>query len=141
MGPPWHCFRWVRGPAEPTEPAWHAPGFMDVYDTAIQTLLLSFCLDEDKFKNGLYKKKLDAQGNADPRMFCEVNSKSGLMQMVNGGSKKEGKAEAKKQQVIQRPRPAPATARQCSSHRNSPPTRAPKSRRHRPTKLLPRRRH
>eukprot|EP01051_Picozoa_sp_SAG22_P012638 SAG22_NODE_1333_length_4674_cov_5.765319_3_plen_221_part_00 len=119
--------------------------FMDVYDGAIQTLLLSFCLDEDKFKNGafvqagqplepgtsfwptavhgivkcipshkvptrfavcvlvlgptthtgLYKKKLDAQGNPDPRMFCELNDKSGLMQMVNGGSKKDSKSQAK----------------------------------------------
>lgn len=73
--------------------------FMDVYDTAIQTLLLSFCLDEDKFKNGLYAKKLDYHGNPDPRMFCEVNSKIGLMQMVTKGSKKEGRAEQNKQKA------------------------------------------
>ena len=52
--------------------------FMGVYDTAIQTLLLSFCLDEDKFKRGLYKDKRDNSGQKDPRMFCVVNEKVGL---------------------------------------------------------------
>ena len=31
-------------------------------------------------------------------MFCEVNAKAGLMKMVNGGSKKDNKADQKKHQ-------------------------------------------
>jgi hypothetical protein len=49
--------------------------FMQVYSMAISTILLSFCLDEDKFKNGLYKKKLGPQGEPDGRMFCVANKK------------------------------------------------------------------
>ena len=63
--------------------------FMGVYDTAIQTLLLSFCLDEDKFKSGKYKDKLDDQGNKDGRMFCVINNKIGLIKMCSGSIKEE----------------------------------------------------
>jgi hypothetical protein len=35
--------------------------FMQAYSMAISTLLLSFCLDEDKYKSGLYAKKLTMQ--------------------------------------------------------------------------------
>ena len=66
--------------------------FMGVYDTAIQTLLLSFCLDEDKFKRGLYKEKLDSTGRPDPRMFCVVNEKVGLIKLVSGSVKKQVRA-------------------------------------------------
>ena len=54
-----------------------------------QTLLLSFCLDEDKFKRGLYKEKLDSTGRPDPRMFCVVNEKVGLIKLVSGSVKKQ----------------------------------------------------
>ena len=66
--------------------------FTGVYDTAIQTLLLSFCLDEDKFKRGLYKEKLDSTGRPDPRMFCVVNEKVGLIKLVSGSVKKQVRA-------------------------------------------------
>ena len=56
--------------------------FMQVYSMAISTLLLSFCLDEDKFKNGLYKEKLGTQGEPDGRMYCVVNGKVGLIQVL-----------------------------------------------------------
>ena len=36
--------------------------FLQIYGMAITTILLSFCLDEDKFKNGLYEKKLGDDG-------------------------------------------------------------------------------
>jgi hypothetical protein len=42
----------------------------------ITTLLLSFCLDEDKFKSGLYKGKLNERGDLDGRMFCVINDKT-----------------------------------------------------------------
>ena len=69
--------------------------FMGVYETAIQTLLLSFCLDEDKFKKGLYKKKCDIHGALEPRMFCVVNNKVGLIKLVSPEVKKEIKASKK----------------------------------------------
>ena len=59
---------------------------------AIQTLLLSFCLDEDKFNRGLYKEKLDSTGRPDPRMFCVVNEKVGLIKLVSGSVKKQVRA-------------------------------------------------
>ena len=65
--------------------------FMGVYETSIQTLLLSFCLDEDKFKKGMYKDKKDLQGKPDPRMFCVANGKVGLIKLVS----KEVKSEIK----------------------------------------------
>ena len=65
--------------------------FMGVYETSIQTLLLSFCLDEDKFKKGMYKDKKDLQGKPDQRMFCVANGKVGLIKLVS----KEVKSEIK----------------------------------------------
>jgi choline transporter-like protein 2/4/5 len=74
--------------------------FMGVYDTAIQTLLLSFCLDEDKFKRGLYKDKRDNTGQPDARMFCVVNEKVGLIKLVAGSVKKHVKAAAKEKEEL-----------------------------------------
>ena len=66
--------------------------FMQVFGMAITTILLSFCLDEDKFKRGLYKEKLDSTGRPDPRMFCVVNEKVGLIKLVSGSVKKQVRA-------------------------------------------------
>jgi hypothetical protein len=74
--------------------------FMGVYDTAIQTLLLSFCLDEDKFKRGLYKDKRDNTGQMDPRMFCVVNEKVGLIKLVSGSVKKQVKDAAREREEL-----------------------------------------
>ena len=63
--------------------------FMQVFGMAISTILLSFCLDEDKFKSGKYKDKLDDQGNKDGRMFCVINNKIGLIKMCSGNIKEE----------------------------------------------------
>jgi hypothetical protein len=63
--------------------------FMQVFGMAITTILLSFCLDEDKFKSGKYKDKLDDQGNKDGRMFCVINNKIGLIKMCSGSIKEE----------------------------------------------------
>ena len=57
--------------------------FMQIYSMAITTILLSFCLDEDKYKDGQYKDKLNDQGEPDARMFCVVNKKIGLIQLVS----------------------------------------------------------
>ena len=60
---------------------------MSVYDTAVQTLLLSFCLDEDNFKKGKYESKTDLiTGKPDPRMFCVVNDKVELIKLVSGSA-------------------------------------------------------
>ncbi len=63
--------------------------FMQVFGMAITTILLSFCLDEDKFKSGKYKDKLDDQGNKDGRMFCVINNKIGLIEMCAGSVRDE----------------------------------------------------
>merc|ERR1712072_599262 len=63
--------------------------FMQVFGMAITTILLSFCLDEDKFKSGKYTEKLDDQGNKDGRMFCVINNKIGLIKMCSGSTKEE----------------------------------------------------
>jgi|EP01049_Picozoa_sp_SAG25_P012730 hypothetical protein len=76
--------------------------FMGVYETAIQTLLLSFCLDEDKFKKGLYKSKVDLVGRPDPRMFCVVNQKVGLIKLVSKEVKKEIKEAESERQSMQK---------------------------------------
>ena len=80
---------------------------MGVYETAIQTLLLSFCLDEDKFKRGLYKSKCDLQGDKDPRMFCVVNNKIGLIKLVSKEVKKQIKEADAERKSLKRLESAP----------------------------------
>eukprot|EP01050_Picozoa_sp_SAG11_P010124 SAG11_NODE_997_length_6241_cov_7.990557_2_plen_1284_part_00 len=67
--------------------------FMQVYTIAINTLLLSFCLDEDKYKKGLYKKKKNWQGVTEGRMFCVLNKKVGLIQLVSKREQQEQDAQ------------------------------------------------
>ena len=60
---------------------------MSVYDTSVQTLLLSFCLDEDNFKKSKYDSKTNLiTGKPDGRMFCVVNDKVELIKLVSGSS-------------------------------------------------------
>jgi hypothetical protein len=66
--------------------------FMQVYGMAITTILLSFCLDEDKFKNGQYKEKLNDEGVPDGRMFCVLRGKIGLIKLVSPNIAKEQEA-------------------------------------------------
>lgn len=51
------------------------PNVVQVYSMTITTLLLSFCLDEEKYKSGAYKEKLNERGDHDGRMFCVINNK------------------------------------------------------------------
>ena len=67
--------------------------FMQVYSMAVSTMLLCFCLDEDKFKSGQYKNKLNDQGEPDGRMFCVVNDKLGLIQLVAPSEMKKQEAK------------------------------------------------
>ena len=53
------------------------------------TLLLSFCVDEDKYKKGLYKKKKDFNGEINGQMFCVLNKKAGLIALISGSAKDE----------------------------------------------------
>ena len=76
--------------------------FMQVFGMAITTILLSFCLDEDKFKSGKYKDKLDDQGNKDGRMFCVINNKIGLIKMCSGSIKEEQEQLAAEQNEFAR---------------------------------------
>eukprot|EP01048_Picozoa_sp_COSAG05_P026393 COSAG05_NODE_7178_length_846_cov_0.977242_2_plen_78_part_00 len=63
---------------------------MSVYDTAVNTLLLSFCLDEDNLKKGKYDSKTNLiTGKPDHRMFCVVNDKVELIKLVSGSAKAE----------------------------------------------------
>lgn len=71
--------------------------FMQVYGMAITTILLSFCLDEDKFKNGQYKGKLNDEGEPDGRMFCVMRGKIGLIKLVSPNIQKEQAALEAKQ--------------------------------------------
>ena len=60
---------------------------MSVYDTAVSTLLLSFCLDEDNLKKGKYDSKTNLiTGKPDHRMFCVVNDKVELIKLVSGSA-------------------------------------------------------
>jgi hypothetical protein len=63
--------------------AWVVSGsFMAIYDTAVATLLLSFCLDESNMKHGKYENKTDlVTGKPDKRMYCVVNEKIGLIKV------------------------------------------------------------
>jgi hypothetical protein len=63
--------------------------FMQVYSMAISTILMSFCLDEDKFKRGMYEKKLGNNGEIDGRMFCVVTKKVALIKMVSKSARKQ----------------------------------------------------
>ena len=63
--------------------------FMQVYSQAVDTILMSFCLDEDKFKKGMYEKKLGNSGDIDGRMFCVINKKVALIKMVSKSTKKQ----------------------------------------------------
>ena len=85
---------WVDSPVAPCILVLISSGFvtfcfMSVYQMAILTLLVSFCLDEEKFKKGLYKKKTDSRGFPDKRMFCMVNNKVGLIKLVSKNAKEE----------------------------------------------------
>ena len=85
---------WVDSPVAPCilvaiSAIFVANCFMGVYQMAIMTLLLSFCLDEDKFKKGKYKDKLNPQGEVDKQMFCIVNKKFNLIKQVSDGAQAE----------------------------------------------------
>ena len=55
---------------------------MQVYSVAISTVVLSFCLDEDNFKGGKYKAKVNSRGEPDPRMFAQINGKIRLAHLL-----------------------------------------------------------
>ena len=74
--------------------------FMQVYGMAITTILLSFCLDEDKYKDGQYKTKLNDEGEPDARMFCVINKKIGLISLVSGNIAEEQKALEAQQEAF-----------------------------------------
>lgn len=75
--------------------------FMQVYGMAITTILLSFCLDEDKFKNGAYTEKLNEEGEKDGRMFCVIREKIGLIELVSPSIAKQQEALEEEQKRFQ----------------------------------------
>ena len=72
--------------------------FLQVYSMAIQTILMSFCLDEDKFKRGLYEQKLGNNGEIDGRMYCVINRKVALIKMVSKSARKQQEEMSGKQE-------------------------------------------